>query len=99
MDLCAFGLLNQALEKRHRRTLNGLWKMVQEEGWKVLSDFRGYVRVFWQNPRANTQLSAQHLDHYPNARRKYVRKKNAAQCITYGDQLREILGMIVQKQG
>ncbi|GFX06911.1 hypothetical protein TNCV_1202261 [Trichonephila clavipes] len=31
MDFCAFDLLKPALRKRHPRTLNGLWKRVQEE--------------------------------------------------------------------
>ncbi|GFU43531.1 hypothetical protein TNCV_406231 [Trichonephila clavipes] len=35
MDFCAFGLLKQTLGKRHPRTLNGLWKTIQEEGSKI----------------------------------------------------------------
>ncbi|GFX54166.1 retrovirus-related Pol polyprotein from transposon TNT 1-94 [Trichonephila clavipes] len=30
MDFCAFGLLKRTLAKRHPRTLNGLWKTVEE---------------------------------------------------------------------
>ena len=35
MDFCAFGLLKRALEKRHPKTLNRLWKKVQEEWSKI----------------------------------------------------------------
>ncbi|GFX91186.1 uncharacterized protein TNCV_1246011 [Trichonephila clavipes] len=31
MDFCAFGLLKKALRKRHPRTLNVLWKTLQDE--------------------------------------------------------------------
>jgi len=35
MDFCAFGLLKQALGKRHPKTLAGLWKVVNDE-WNKL---------------------------------------------------------------
>ena len=36
MDFCAFGLLKQALSKRKPETLDGLWKVVEDE-WSKLS--------------------------------------------------------------
>jgi hypothetical protein len=36
MDFCAFGLLKQALSKRKPKTLDGLWKVVEDE-WSKLS--------------------------------------------------------------
>ena len=36
MDFCVFGLLKQALSKRHPKSLNGLWKVVEDE-WDKLS--------------------------------------------------------------
>ncbi|GFV15590.1 putative DD41D transposase [Trichonephila clavipes] len=55
MDFCAFGLLKRALEKWHPRTLNGLWKTVQEE-WNfhkriLISD----EAHFWLNGYVNKQ--------------------------------------------
>ncbi|GFU76226.1 hypothetical protein TNCV_527061 [Trichonephila clavipes] len=35
MNFCVFGILKQALEKRHPRKLNGLWKTFQEE-WSTI---------------------------------------------------------------
>ena len=36
MDFCVFGLLKQALIKRHPKSLNSLWKVVEDE-WDKLS--------------------------------------------------------------
>ncbi|GFW37488.1 uncharacterized protein TNCV_860951 [Trichonephila clavipes] len=35
MDFCVLGLLKRALGKRYTRTMNGLWKTVQEEWSKI----------------------------------------------------------------
>ncbi|GFT57170.1 hypothetical protein TNCV_1691841 [Trichonephila clavipes] len=35
INFCAFGLLKPAFGKRNPRTLNGLWKTIQEEWSKI----------------------------------------------------------------
>ncbi|GFY23754.1 hypothetical protein TNCV_1630361 [Trichonephila clavipes] len=35
VDFCAFGLLKRALGKQHPRTLNELWKTIEEEWSKI----------------------------------------------------------------
>lgn len=49
MDYCAFGLLKQALYKRHPKTLDGLWKIVVEEWNKINLDILRKALLSWKS--------------------------------------------------
>ncbi|GBN89118.1 hypothetical protein AVEN_78869-1 [Araneus ventricosus] len=64
MDYCAFGLLKRALSKRKPTTIDGLWKVVEEE-WKSmpLEILRKALPSWKSRCRLIVQKKGCHIEH------------------------------------
>ena len=70
MDFCAFGLLKQALGKRHPKTLAGLWKVVNDEWNKLdLTVLRKSLLAWKFRCRAIVKNQGKQIEH--NKKRNY----------------------------